>query len=294
MSVSLKNRLQQKEALLAPGVFDPLTALLVEQVGFEACYLSGASVAYTHLGRPDVGFVSVSQVADVIGRIRDRISIPLIVDADTGFGNAINVQHTVRTFERMGANAIQLEDQVMPKRCGHLAGKELISLEEMAGKVRAAVDARSSEETLIIARTDAIAVEGFSSALERAAAYQASGADVLFVEAPQSIDQMRQITARFNGEIPLLANMVEGGKTPIRHVGDLEDLGFSLVITPGSLARAMSFAAKEMLTTLKKDGTTAAYQGQMMDFNQLNRVLGLEDTLKIGDVYGPLEKDAAE
>ncbi len=165
----------------------------------------------------------------------------------------------------------------------------------MVGKVRAAVDVRTCEETLIIARVDAIAVEGFGSALERAHAYMQSGADVLFIEAPQSLLQMQQITASFGKEITLLANMVEGGRTPVKHVADLEELGFSLVITPGSLARAMAFAAQEMLKVLKRDGATTAYSENMMDFNQINKVLGLDDTLKVGDVYGPLlKKGAAE
>ena len=188
-------------------------------------YLSGASIAYTRFGRPDIGLVSMSEVADTISVIRERTNIPIIVDADTGFGNAINVQRTVKLFERMGASAIQLEDQQMPKRCGHLKGKSLVSKEEMVGKVKAAVDARSNANTMIIARTDAIAVEGFDAALERAQAYYQAGADLLFIEAPESLEQMQQLNQKFAGKIPLLANMVEGGSTPIGAAKELEEMG---------------------------------------------------------------------
>src|SRR5690606_34105864 len=187
MTLTLKQRLADDQILIAPGIYDPLSALIAEQAGAEALYLSGASIAYTRFGRSDVGLVSMSEVAETVAVVRDRVKLPIIVDADTGFGNALNVQRTVRVFERMGANALQLEDQTMPKRCGHLDGKSLISLGEMAGKIRAACDARASEETLIIGRTDAIAVEGFEAAIERAEAYVQAGVDMLFIEAPQSV-----------------------------------------------------------------------------------------------------------
>lgn len=290
----LSERLNQDEALLAPGVFDPLSALLVEQAGFEAGYLSGASVSYTQLGRPDLGFVSLTQVVDTVARIRDRVNLPLIVDADTGYGNALNVVQTVRQLEKAGANAIQLEDQSLPKRCGHLAGKDLISHEEMVGKIQAATDARQSGQTLIIARTDGVAVEGFDRALIRAEAYLQAGADVLFVEAPETIDQMKEITDRFGDRVPLLANMVEGGRTPISSVTDLEELGFKLVITPGSMVRAMAFAGATMLKELKAHGKTARYKHNMFTFDQLNDRLGLKETLELGDSYAGSEKKAAE
>ncbi len=292
--VSLKARLTAPGAVLAPGVYDALSAHLVEQAGFEAAYLSGASIAYTRIGRPDIGLVSAAEVADVIARIRERVSLALVVDADTGFGNALNVKRTVNTFERAGATAIQLEDQALPKRCGHLAGKVLVSGEEMAGKVRAAVDARDSAETLIIARTDAIAVEGFNAALERAEMYLAAGADVIFVEAPQSRDQMDQISARFSGRAPLLANMVEGGKTPLRGIDELDRAGFRLVITPGALVRRLVFAAQEFLSELKSSGSTAAFRDQMLDLTSLNEVLGLDEMLADGERYAEPAKQAAE
>ncbi|MCG8441513.1 MAG: isocitrate lyase/phosphoenolpyruvate mutase family protein [Caulobacterales bacterium] len=294
MATTLKARLQEPRAVLAPGVYDALSALLVEQAGFEAAYLSGAAIAYTQLGRSDLGLVSSSEVASVIGRIRERVDIPLIVDADTGFGNALNTQRTMRTFERAGASAIQIEDQVAPKRCGHLSGKALISPEEMAGKVRAAADARASADTLIIGRTDAIAVEGFSAALDRAELYREAGADVLFVEAPGSREQMQEIVSRFAGRIPLLANMVEGGRTPLRSLSDLEAAGFQLVITPGAMVRALTFAAQEFLAHLKVDGSTEACRGRMLDFDSLNRVLGLPDMLATSERYADRPTEAAE
>lgn len=291
--ISLKARLALPQAVLAPGAYDALSALLIEQAGFEAAYLSGASIAYTQLGRPDIGLLGLTEVADVTARVRDRVSIALIVDADTGFGNALNVQHTVRSLERAGANAIQLEDQTAPKRCGHLAGKALIPAAEMAGKVKAAVDARASDETLIIARTDAIAVEGFERALERAALYRDAGADVLFVEAPQDLAQMQRLGQAIPG-VALLANMVEGGKTPLLTKDQLEALGFRLVISPGSLVRAYAFMAQEFLRQLRQNGTTSVARDRMLDFKQINALLGLDGLMAAGEAYEGRREEAAE
>jgi 2-methylisocitrate lyase-like PEP mutase family enzyme len=285
----LGQRLAQKKILLAPGVFDALSALLAEQAGFEAAYLSGASIAYTRLGRPDIGLVTASELESTVANIRERVAIPVIVDADTGFGNAINVQRTVRMLERAGAAAIQLEDQSLPKRCGHLDGKSLVSGAEMVGKIKAALDARHSAATLIIARTDAVAVEGIGSALERAEHYVAAGADVLFIEALRSTEQMHQAIKRFGGRVPLLANMVEGGKTPVLSAAELEALGYSIAIFPGGLARALAFATQEYFATLKRDGTTAAYRGRMLDFDGLNAVLGTPELLARGKRYASEE-----
>jgi 2-methylisocitrate lyase-like PEP mutase family enzyme len=289
----LKARLSGERAVLAPGAYDALSALLIEQAGFEAIYVSGASIAYTMLGRPDIGLVSANQVADVVARMRDRVAIPLIVDADTGFGNALNVQHTVRLFERAGAHALQLEDQTAPKRCGHLAGKELVSAGEMAGKIRAAVDARASAQTLIIARTDAIAVEGFDRAIERASLYREAGADVLFIEAPQTPEQLERI-GRGIGGAPMLANMVEGGRTPLRTLGELEAMGFRLVITPGAMVRAVAHMAQEFLRLLRHDGATAGFRDRMLDFQQINSLLGLPDLIADGERYEARAKPDAD
>ena len=289
--MSLRQRLAEDAILVAPGVYDALSAALASDAGFQAVYLSGASVAYTRLGGPDLGLVSVTEVADTIARIRERVTTPLIADADTGFGNAINVGRTVRLFERAGASCIQLEDQSFPKRCGHLKGKTLVPAAEMVGKVRAALDARASADTLIMARTDAIAVEGFEAALDRAERYVEAGADVLFVEAPETEDQMRELNARFAGRVPLLANMVEGGRTPFLAADALEALGYSVVIFPGGLVRALTKAAQDYFATLKDHGTTTPFADRMLDFDGLNALLGTEAILAAGARYDPDKQD---
>lgn len=292
--MSLKTRLQKAgSAIHAPGAFDALSALLIEQAGFEAVYLSGASIAYTQLGRPDLGLVSFDHVADVVARICERVEIPLIVDADTGFGNALNVARTVKVFERNGARAIQLEDQTFPKRCGHLSGKGVAPKGEMVGKVKAALDARRSDDTLIIARTDAIAVEGFDAALERAVAYAEAGADVVFVEAPRDINQMTRIITAL-GSTPAMANMVEGGHTPILSRDALGKIGFKLVISPGALVRTLIPAAEAFLQALKAEGSTVGYRDRMTDLTGVNDRIGLEAMLAQGDRYEPERQEAAE
>ena len=281
----LRDAINSNEILVAPGGYDALSAALIEKAGFNCMYLSGASIAYTRFGRPDIGLVSMSEVAETISVIRERTELPMIVDADTGFGNAINVQRTVKLFERMGASGIQLEDQQMPKRCGHLKGKSLVSLNEMVGKVKAAVDARADENTMIIARTDAIAVEVFESALERAHAYYEAGADLLFIEAPENLAQMKLINQTFAGKVPLLANMVEGGSTPIKSAQDLENMGYSLVIFPGAMVRAHTFMAQEFLNCIKQNGNTDNYRDRMLDLTSLNKLLGTNDILANGKKY---------
>ena len=283
--MNLRQRLSEPRLLLAPGVYDALTALIAEQSGFEAAYLSGASIAYTRLGRSDIGLTTFSEVCDTVAAIAERISIPVIVDADTGFGNALNTQRTVRGFERAGARMIQLEDQTFPKRCGHLAGKGVVPVGEMTGKLKAALDARASADTLIIARTDAVAVEGFEPALERAEAYLEAGADVLFVEAVRSEEQMRTVNARFAGRVPLLANMVEGGQTPVRSAADLEALGYRIAIFPGGAARAVAHTLQGYYASLKVHGTTAPWRERMLDFDGLNAVIGTPELLAQGRRY---------
>ncbi len=287
MTLSLKARLRQPTAVLAPGIYDALTALLVEQAGFKAAYLSGASIAYTQLGRPDLGLVSMEHLADVVTRVRERVALPLIVDADTGFGNALNVQRTVRRLERAGADAIQLEDQTFPKRCGHLAGKAVIPMAEMAGKLRAAVDARQQADTLIVARTDAAAIEGLAAALERGHAYLEAGADVLFIEAPRTEADLRAVVHAFDGRVPLLANMVEGGHTPLLTREQLSDIGFKLVIAPGALVRAVIPAVEALLTTFKSDGSSHGMRGRMTDLAGVNQRVGLAAAVADAQCYDP-------
>lgn len=283
--MSLRELIDGGKGIVAPGVFDALTASIATEAGFKAVYLSGAAIAYTHLGRPDIGLVSMAEVADRIAMICDRVSTPVIVDADTGYGNALNVQRTVRLFEKMGAQGIQLEDQTTPKRCGHLNDKSVIPAGEMVGKIRAAVDARASADTLIIARTDALQMEGIDSALERANLYAEAGADILFVEAPKSGEQLGSIAAALKGVKPLLANMVEGGTTPIHNAAELNALGFQLVIFPGGIVRAMAKTATEYYASLMANGSNAPFADRMFDFNGLNALIGTPDMLALGQTY---------
>jgi 2-methylisocitrate lyase-like PEP mutase family enzyme len=285
MTDTLRARLARPPILIAPGVYDALTALLAEKAGFEALYVSGAAIAYTRLGRPDIGLVSMSEVVDIVALIRDRVHAHLVVDADTGYGNALNVQRTVRLMERAGANAIQLEDQDFPKRCGHLDSKSLVSAEEMVGKIKAAVDARHSRETLIIARTDAVAVEGFDRAIERASLYPDAGADMLFIEAPRGRDELARVVSKVGRTLPLMANMVEGGKTPIVPAAELEKLGFAFVIFPGGIVRALAKTAEEFYGTLKAHGTTDPFRARMHDFTALNDLIGTSEMLALGKRY---------
>jgi len=283
---NLHSRLARKPIVVAPGVYDAFTALVATQAGFATLYVSGAAIAYTRLGRPDFGIVSMSEVAQTVGMIRDRVASHLIVDADTGYGNALNVARTVREFERVGANAIQIEDQDFPKRCGHLDGKALIPAAEMCGKLRAALDARRAHDTLIIARTDAIAVEGFDRAIERAILYGEAGADMLFVEAPKTRDDLARMARALSGQAPLMANMVEGGKTPPLSAAELEAIGFALVIFPGGIVRAFGHLASEYYASLAKHGSSEPFRSRMLDFAGLNDLIGTPELLALGKRYG--------
>jgi len=289
---TLRQRISRKPIVVAPGVYDALSALIGAQAGFSTLYVSGAAIAYTRLGRPDIGLVSMREVADTVALIRDRVEAHLIVDADTGYGNALNVMRTVRRFEQAGANAIQLEDQDFPKRCGHLDGKALIPAEEMCGKIRAALDARRSHETLVIARTDAVAVEGFERALARAARYREAGADMLFVEAPKARDDLDRMVSALGTSLPLMANMVEGGKTPPLSAAELETIGFALVIFPGGIVRALARAASEYYASLAAHGTTEPYRARMLDFDGLNGLIGTPEMIALGKRYETAEQPA--
>lgn len=280
-----RERLLQDDIVVAPGVYDALSASIAEQSGFDTVYLSGASIAYTKLGRPDIGLTSFTEVVDTLAHIRERTGVSIVVDADTGFGNAMNVGRTVRLMEAAGANAIQLEDQTYPKRCGHLRGKSLVPKGEMVGKIKAAVDARRSERTLIVGRTDALAVDGLEAALERAEAYREAGIDLLFVEGLRGAGDIDAILGRFKGRVPVMANMVEGGDTPIQDAASLQAMGFSMVIFPGALVRAFTFMANRFFGTLKSDGTTDNFRDHMLDFKQLNEFLGTERLLAQGKQY---------
>ena len=280
-STSLRARLARPPILIAPGVYDPLTSLIAEQAGFEALYVSGAAIAYTRLGRPDIGLVSMSEVVETVALIRDRVRAHLIVDADTGYGNALNVERTVRLLERAGANAIKSRTRISPNAAA-IDDKALIPASEMVGKIKAATDIRQSPETLIIARTDAVAVEGFDRAIERALLYRDAGADLLFIEAPKAREELEKITGRAGGTVPLMANMVEGGKTPMLSASELETLGFSLVIFPGGIVRALTKTATEYYASLAAHGTTQPFRAQMLDFAELNGLLGAPGMIEHG------------
>lgn len=282
---TLKTLLQDSSCLLAPGVYDSFSALIAAQAGFAAAYLSGASIAYTRLGRSDVGLTTYTEVEQTLSRITDRVALPIIVDADTGFGNALNVIRTVKGFEKAGAAMIQIEDQTFPKRCGHLAGKSVVPVEEMCGKLNAALDARRSDETLILARTDALAVEGLDAALDRAEAYLECGADVLFIEALRTAADMAHACARFKGRAPLLANMVEGGMTPVKSAMALGEIGFKMVIFPGGAARAVGHCLQSYYGLLHDNGTTAGSADAMLDFDQLNELIETPALMALGRQY---------
>lgn len=283
MSSYLAHRLAESRILVAPGVYDALTARLVAEAGFEVAYLSGAGVSYSLLGRPDVGLVSLKEMADRVATVAGAIDIPLIVDGDNGHGGVLNTVRTVELFEAAGAAAIQLEDQDFPKRCGHLAGKRLIGADDMVGKIRAACRARSNDGFVIIGRTDARSIEGLPAALDRAARYREAGADVVFVEAPQSVEELAEVAERFRG-LPLVANMVEGGVTPCVPARELERLGYSLALFPNALTRAFVHAGRGLLAALRETGTTAGLTDAMVGFDGLNQLLGL-------DALSALEKD---
>ena len=284
-AISLKERLQQPNILLAPGIYDALSALVAEQAGFEALYLSGASIAYTRLGRSDVGLTTYTEVEDTLARITERVRTPVIVDADTGFGNALNMQRTVRGFERAGAAMVQVEDQGFPKRCGHLDGKTVVPVAEMCGKLHAALDARRDARTLILARTDAIAVEGIEAAFERAERYLECGVDALFIEALRTPEQMDAACHRFAHRIPLLANMVEGGKTPVQSAQELGARGFRIAIFPGGTARAVAHTLQGYYASLHVHQTTAPYRERMLDFDGLNALIGTPELMEQGRKY---------
>jgi 2-methylisocitrate lyase-like PEP mutase family enzyme len=258
--------------LLLPGVYDALSARLAVAAGFDSIYITGAGLANSRLGVPDIGLTSVDQLADHVAAISDRVEVPLVVDGDTGFGNAINVAHTVRKLERAGAAAIQFEDQIFPKKCGHFAGKAIIPLDEMAGKLQAALDSRRSDDTLIIARTDARAIDGIDAAIERANRFREIGADLIFVEAPRSIEELRLIAA--NVDAPLVANMVEGGSTPIVPLDELGELGYSLVLYANAALRSAQRAVTLAYEELRASGISTNLEDTMATWEERQDAVG--------------------
>ncbi|CAA0080704.1 2,3-dimethylmalate lyase [Zhongshania aliphaticivorans] len=280
----LRQHLAKQHCLRAPGVYDGLSALLAEQAGFQLGFVSGACIAFARHGRPDMGLVSMSEVADVVAVMRERVSMPLAVDIDTGFGNALNVQRTVRVLERAGASALQIEDQVMPKRCGHMAGKQVVNADEMVGKIKAALDARQDANTVIIARTDALGVNGLDDALERAEKYVEAGADVLFIEAPKTPEQMQIISQQFASRIPLVHNLVEGGGSPIDSADGLEQLGYKIALYPAALLHLFVPQAQALLSHISQHGSTGGFEG-LIDLSKINDLLGAPELLQQGEKY---------
>ena len=267
----LKTKMKERRALLVPGAANALSARIIADLGFEALYITGAGVTNMYLGIPDLGFISLPEIADHTSAIRDAVELPIIVDADTGFGNSLNVQHTVRVLERAGANCIQLEDQAMPKKCGHFAGKDIISAEEAASKIKAAVDARKNEDFLILARTDARAKDGFQAAVDRCHMFIVAGADITFLEAPESVDEIRKIPEVL--PIPQLVNMVIGGKTPIVPIEDLKKMKFAVVLYANAALQGAINGMQAALGELKKSGKLDEKSPGVANFNERQRLV---------------------
>jgi 2-methylisocitrate lyase-like PEP mutase family enzyme len=271
LAKTLRAKILERRGLLVPGAANALAARVVEDLGFEALYLSGAGLTNTLWGMPDLGFITLSELAQHTAAIRQAVNLPLIVDADTGFGNAVNVWHCVRVLERAGADAIQIEDQIMPKKCGHFANKSVIPAEEMVGKIKAAVDARVCEDFVTIARTDALAVEGFEAAIERAQRYIQAGADVTFVEAPEDIDLMRDIPRRLS--VPQIVNVVVGGKTPVLAQKELAAMGFGLVLYANVALQGAIAGMQQALGDLKDNGRVDETNPQVASFEERQRLV---------------------
>ena len=286
---TLKKLLQRDKLLVAPGCFDGLSARLVQEAGYEAAYLSGGAVARS-MGIPDIGLVSMSEAIERAVQVVSVVNIPVIADADTGYGNAVNLVRTVREFERVGVAAIHIEDQITPKRCGHLDGKEVIPLAEMEAKLKAALAARTDPDFVIIARTDARGVNGFDDAIERARVFAKVGVDAIFVEAPQSEEELAEIPRRLPG-VPLLVNVFKGGKTPMLPMERLEKMGYRIAIYPSETQRAAIHAMRNALATLKREGTTESIDATLTTFKERDRVVGLDEWQSIEKQFMALDKD---
>ena len=280
---TLKKLLKRNQLLVAPGCFDGLSARLVEEAGFEAAYLSGGAVARS-MGIPDIGLVTMSESIERAAQVVSAIKIPVIADADTGYGNAVNLVRSVREFERIGVAAIHIEDQITPKRCGHLDGKEVISLAEMEMKLKAALDVRTDPDFCIIARTDARGVHGLDDAVARAKAFAKLGVDAIFVEAPQSENELAEIPSRLP-DVPLLVNVFKGGKTPMLPMASLQQMGYRIAIYPSETQRAAIHAMRNALATLKREGTTESIDASLTTFNERDKVVGLDDWQTIERAY---------
>lgn len=280
----LKRKLLARQALIAPGVFDMISAKIADAEGFDALYMTGYGISASYLGLPDAGLASYSDMVACVRRIAEGCKTPLIADGDTGYGGALNVRHTVIGYESAGAAAIQIEDQKFPKKCGHTLGRDVIELDEMLLKLKVALDARSDPDFLIIARTDARTTHGLEAAMERAIAFRDAGADVVFVESPETEAEMQEIAERL--DCPLVANMVEGGRTPVLDRERLIELGFALAIYPATGFLTVGAALGRAYGTLKSDGNTQKLQNTMDDFDRFSRMIGFEDVWDFDKRYG--------
>ena len=292
LSAALKRLLTRREAAIVPGAPDALTARVIEDLGFEAVYVTGAGLTNARLGLPDLGFITLSQLADAVAAIRHVVSVPMLVDADTGFGNALNVAHAVAVLERAGANGIQIEDQVFPKRCGHFAGKQVIPAEEMAEKVRAAADARKDADFQIVARTDAREALGLDAALERAAAYVEAGADATFVEAPLGVEELGCIAGALDA--PQVANMVAGGRTPLVGREALREMGFGAVLYANAALQAALAGMTTVLRALRDDGTLERVADRLTPFDERQRLVRKQDYDTLAERYAGPQQPAAK
>ena len=288
MPARLRERLSrapERGPLLLPGAYDALSSVLAEQAGFEAVYMTGFGATASLLGLPDVGLLSGGEMADQARRLTAAIDVPLVADADTGYGNAINVAHTVRLYEQAGVAAIQLEDQLSPKKCGHMSDKHLISRQEMVGKVRAAADARRDPDLVILARTDAIAVDGVDEAISRGRAYRKAGADALFIEAPTTEAELARVATELAGETPLVLNWVEGGRTPMISYQRIHELGFAAVLFPISALLAATGAVRAVLADILAHGTPSASEPERLTFDQITDIVGLPHVKEMEQRY---------
>lgn len=280
----LRELFQKKNTVVAPGAHDVLTAKIIGRLGFDAVYMTGYGQAASHLGQPDVGLMTMSEMVMRAANMVEACGVPVIADADTGFGNAVNVIRTVREYEKAGVAVIQLEDQVMPKKCGHMLGRQLIAKEEMVGKIKAAVDTRLNPDFMIMARTDARTVCGIEEALERAHAYQEAGADIIFVESPENEEEMRRINRELPGVLTL-ANMVEGGRTPQFKNAELAEFGYNLIIYPTASVYVTTKAMLDLWEQMRRDDTTAGLLDRMVPFGEFNEIIGLPNIRKIEAEY---------
>jgi carboxyvinyl-carboxyphosphonate phosphorylmutase len=279
----LRSLLARRKILVAPGAYDGLSARIIESSGFEAVYVTGYGLSASVLGKPDTGLLTQTEMVSRIAAIAEAVSLPVIADGDTGYGNAVNVFRTVREYEKAGAACIQLEDQVAPKKCGHMLGREVIPAQEMAGKIRAACDARRNDDFLIMARTDARTAHGIEEALERGKLYEEAGADILFIESPETVEEMKRITSSFR--VPVLANMVEHGRTPFLNVGELEEIGYDIAIFPVGPLYAAAKALQNVLGTLKRSGSTAGCVDRMIPFGEFNELMDLDAVREMEKKY---------